>query len=74
MEKENAHYVTNDIGDEFHYLLVCPLFQEDRCNLLKPFYYQRPNILKFKSLMTSTNKKVLSNLAKFVNIIMNKFS
>ena len=64
----------NDIGDEFHYLLVCPLFQEDRCNLLKPFYYQRPNILKFKSLMTSTNKKVLSNLAKFVNIIMNKFS
>ena len=64
----------NDIGDEFHYLLVCPLFQEDRCNLLKPFYYQRPNILKFKSLMTSTNKKVLSNLAKFVNIIMIKFS
>ena len=26
------------------------------------------------SEMTSTNKKVLSNLAKFVNIIMNKFS
>ena len=47
----------NDIGDEFHYLLTCPFFQVDRCYLLKSFFYRRPNILKFKALLTSTNKK-----------------
>ena len=64
----------NDIGDEFHYLLICPFFQADRCYYLKSFFYRRPNTLNFKALLTSTNKKVLSNLSKFVKIIMNKFS
>ena len=76
MEKENAHYITKmtlEMSSITYWSMVCPLFQEDSCKLLKPFYYQRPNILKFKSLMTSTNKTVLSNLAKFVSIIVNKF-
>ena len=64
----------NDLGDEFHYLLTCPYFLTERCNLLKPYFYQRPNILKFKSLLTSTNRKVLANLSKFVTIIMNNFT
>ena len=79
---KNTHYADrkcslcnkNDIGDEFHYLLTCPFFQADRCYLFKSFFYRRPNILKLKALLTSTNKKVLSNLSKFVKIIMNKFS
>ena len=25
----------NEIGDEFHYLFICPVFQEDRNRLLK---------------------------------------
>ena len=61
----------NDIRDEFHYLLICPFLQADRCYLLKSFYYRRP-ILKFKAfiILTITNKKVLSNLSKFVKIII----
>ena len=47
----------NDIGDESHYLLTCPLIQADRCYLLKSFFYRRTYILKFKALLTSTNKK-----------------
>ena len=36
MEKKKCSLCNkNDIGDVFHYLLVCSLFQEDRCNLLK---------------------------------------
>ena len=64
----------NDTGDEFHYLLICPFFQADRCYLLKSFFYRRSNILKFTALLMSTNKKVLSNLSKFIKINMNKFS
>lgn len=37
------------LGDEFHYILQCPFFDEDRKRYVKPFYYTRPNILKLKS-------------------------
>ena len=59
-----------DIGDEFHYLLICPFFQTDRYSLIKSYFYCRPNVLKFKALLTSTNEKTLSNLSKFVKIII----
>ena len=70
MQVGNVPYVTkNDLQDEFHYFLTCPYFLTESCNLLKPYFYQRPNILKFKSLLTSTNRKVLANLSKFIKII-----
>ena len=56
----------NDIGDKFHYLLVCPLFQEDRCNLFKPFYYQRPILTHLA--YTVSGKKSCSNLQQFTGL------
>ncbi len=38
----------NTIGDEFHYLLECPSLEIDRKRLIKPYYFRRPNIIKFK--------------------------
>ncbi|MEW8546068.1 MAG: reverse transcriptase family protein [Candidatus Thiodiazotropha sp.] len=64
----------NDIGDELHYLLICPFFANERKELLKKYYYTRPNILKYKDLLTSKNKSELVNLSKFMKLIMNKFS
>ena len=32
----------NEIGDEFHYLFICPVFQEDRNRLLKEYYRKFP--------------------------------
>ena len=63
----------NDIGDEFHYLLVCPYFATERTRLLKTYFFQRPNILKFKNLLVCTNKIILANVSKFVRLIMNTF-
>ena len=63
----------NEIGHEFHYLLTCPYFANERYIFLKHYYYRRPNIYKYKVLMNSRNKLILCNLAKFINIIMNKF-
>ena len=64
---------SNDIGDEFHFLLICPTFATERKSLLKPYYFRRPNIIKYKELLNTRNKKVLLNLSKFVKSIMNKF-
>ena len=63
----------NDIGDDFHYLFICPYFANDRINFLKPYFYRRPNILKYKDLLSNKNKTILLKLSKFVKIIMNAF-
>ena len=63
----------NDIGDEFHYLLICPTFDTERKTLIKPYNFRRPNILKFRELLNTRNKNVLLKLSKFVQTIMNKF-
>lgn len=64
----------NELGDEFHYLLVCPFFNVERKMLLKRYFYLRPNILKYKTLLQSTNKKTLLNLSKFVELILKTFN
>ena len=33
----------NDIGDEMHYFLICPFFQQQRAEYLPKYYYTRPN-------------------------------
>ena len=62
-----------DLADEFRYLLVCPASKESRQKYLKPYYYQRPNVLKYKALFPSNSVLKLSNLSKLVSIIMSVF-
>ena len=44
---------SNDIEDEYHVTLVCEYFRDVRKKYIKPFYYQRPNMMKFLDLMIS---------------------
>ena len=63
----------NTLGDEFHYILECDAFKEDRKILIKQYFYKHPNILKYKELMSSTNEPTVKNLSKFAYLIMKKF-
>ena len=40
---------------------------------LKSYFYKRPNVMKFKELFSTKDTQTLTNLAKFVDIIMKKF-
>ena len=40
---------------------------------LKPYFYGRPNMLKFKELLSTNDQKTLNNLARFVDVIMKSF-
>lgn len=62
-----------DTADELHYLLKCKHFEQQRKLYIKPYYYKRPNILKFKDLFSSKSPAKLSKLSKFVSIIMKEF-
>ena len=43
-----------DIGDEFHYLLCCPTFKEERKNFINSKYYRRPSTFYLYELFYQT--------------------
>ena len=61
------------IGDEYHYILVCPALQDHRINYLNEFYIRNPNRDKFNLLFQSNNAQVLSKLAKLCFEIIRRF-
>ena len=63
----------SDPADEFHYLFVCKAFEEQRKLYLKPYYYLRPNTLKYNELFKTNSPQKLSKLSIFVSYIMNSF-
>ena len=57
------------IGDEFHYLLECTYFNDNRKNFLGENYCVRPNTMKYKNLKSTKNVPVLRNLCQFIKVI-----
>ena len=64
---------SDEVGDEYHYVLVCPVLREVRERYLKPYYCGRPSTLKFSQLFNVGSTKELKKLAKFVKHIMSLF-
>ena len=56
----------NVIENEFHFLLVCPLFRELRKKYFKKYYCHWPSIYKFNSILLSQNDKVIYNLSRYL--------
>lgn len=59
-----------EVGDEFHYVLVCPFFKDERKRFIKKYYFSKPNIVKFKELMNQTNEVQLKQLSNFAKILV----
>ena len=55
-----------DIGDEFHYLFICPFFTVKRNEVMPKWYRTRPNAIKFQSLFNTNNKQILLKLKHFI--------
>lgn len=60
----------NSIGDEFHYLLECSFFENERKKFIPRCFIFKPNIVKFNELFNSDNIDIVSNIAKFCKIIL----
>ena len=63
----------NVIGDEYHYILICPTFQEQRNKYLSEFYIRNPNPDKFTLLFQNDSISVLSKLAKLCFEVIKRF-
>ena len=55
----------NEIEDEFHFVLICPLFEVIRRKYINKHFYIKPNMFKFVQLLNSDNENVLKKLSLF---------
>ena len=65
-----CQFCETDIGDEFHYLLCCPNFKEERKHFINSKYYVRPSTFYLHKLFKQTKGGNLKKLAMFVKIII----
>ena len=61
------------LGDEFHYILECAAFKNERNLFLKPYFRKRPSSIKMCDLFQSKSKSVIQNLSLFCSKIMKAF-
>ena len=64
----------NEIGDEYHYILQCPIFQSHRRKFINNYYVRNPSMNKFSQLLQSENIRIQTNLAKLIKEIRKIFS
>ena len=55
-----------DVGDEFHYIFVCPFFDALRKQNLPRYFFDKPNVLKYHKLMSTKKRGLLLKLKHFV--------
>ena len=61
-----CNFCERDVGDEYHMILICPRFENERHRYLKRYYYRHPNTSKFEQLMNSINKKILIKICHLI--------
>ena len=59
-------FCMNDMEDETHFLLLCPLYDNFRCNLIKPYFWKKTSVFKVVQLLSTSNITQLCNLGKFI--------
>ena len=72
IDRENRQCLkcnSRSIGDEFHYIMECHFFTENRSQLISRYLTQRPNILKFKQIMCTSEKIKLEKLCRLIRKI-----
>ena len=52
-----CHFCNSDLGDKYHNFLACSKFDMERKQYLKPYYYKRPNVLKYHEIVNAKKKK-----------------
>ena len=55
------------LQDEYHFVLVCPLFLDLRKKYISKYYWSRPSMLKFIELLNASNTSCIRKLCCYVH-------
>ena len=58
-------------ADEYHLIMVCDYFRDNKVERLPKFFYWYPNMMNFDELMNSVNIELLKKLSPLCGIICN---
>ena len=61
------------VGDESHYIFICPGFDKERATYLNSRYNNDSLTKNMAVLFTNEDHLTMSNLSKFCHVIMDKF-
>ena len=56
----------NDIEDEYHFVIVCPIYNEIRKKYISNYYTRNPSVFKFINLMQEKRPCIIKKLSKFI--------
>ena len=56
----------NEIEDEYHFILICPMYNDIRSAYIKRYYWNHASMFKLVQLLSIQNRKQLCNLGKFL--------
>lgn len=62
-----CEFCRSEIEDEYHFVLICPRYQQLRVKYIKMYYWKKPSMYKFIQLLCVNNVKELCNLGKFLH-------
>ena len=55
-----------DVEDEYHFLLICPVYGDIRKKYINAYYYRRPSVFKFIDLLQCSGVYVIKRLSKYI--------
>ena len=64
----------HDIQDEYHVALICEYLKNIREKYIKPYYYNRPSMIKFIELMNTPNSKERFRMMLFLKIVFKLYA
>ena len=59
----------NDIGDEYHDLLFCPLFIEERVRNINDKFWKRPSTIQLEKLLKQNHYNYVLKLSSYVELV-----
>ena len=64
--KRTCFSCVDEIEDEYHFILVCPLYNSLRKQYIKPYYWKNPSVYKVIKLLKKINIKHLRLFGKYL--------
>ena len=58
--------VLREIEDDFHFVIKCPAYSAITSKYISHYFYRRPSVFKYVSLLQSSHFGTLNNLGKYI--------
>ena len=66
LDDRNCVYCESCLEDEFHFVMICPLYHDLRLKYFEDYFLQDVHYTKFCTILSSENTTTIRNLAMYL--------